>query len=33
VALRFRVRAGVVRYAGMDYHGVVFTHTWRLHVG
>ncbi len=30
--LRFRVRAGVVRYAGMDYHGVVFMHTWRLHL-
>jgi hypothetical protein len=32
VALRFRVRAGVVRYAGLDYHGAVFTHTWTLHV-
>ena len=32
VALRFRVRAGVVSYAGMEYHGAVFTHTWRLHV-
>jgi hypothetical protein len=33
VALRFRVRAGVVRYGAVDYHGVVFTHTWMLHVG
>ena len=32
VALRFRVRAGVVRYAGVDYHGAVFTHIWTLHV-
>jgi hypothetical protein len=32
VALRFRVRAGVVRFAGVDYHGAVFTHTWTLHV-
>jgi hypothetical protein len=33
VALRFRVRAGVVRYGGVDYHGAVFTHTWTLRVG
>jgi hypothetical protein len=32
VALRFRVRAGVVTYAGTDYHGAIFTHTWQLHV-
>jgi hypothetical protein len=32
VALRFRVRAGVVRYGGVDYHGAVFTHVWTLHV-
>jgi hypothetical protein len=32
VALRFRVRAGVVRFGGVDYHGAVFTHTWTLHV-
>jgi hypothetical protein len=31
-ALRFRVRAGVVRFGGVDYHGAVFTHTWTLHV-
>jgi len=31
-ALRFSVRAGIVRYAGVDYHGAVFTHTWTLHV-
>jgi hypothetical protein len=33
VALRFRVRAGVVRFSGVDYHGAVFTHTWTLHIG
>ena len=27
------VRAGVVSFGGADYHGVVFTHTWTLHVG
>lgn len=32
VALRCRVKAGVVRYASVDYHGAVFTHTWRLHL-
>jgi hypothetical protein len=32
VALRIRVRVGVVRYAGLDYHGVTFTHTWTLHI-
>lgn len=32
VALRFQVRAGVVRYAGIDYHGAAFTHTWTLHL-
>jgi hypothetical protein len=31
-ALRCRVRAGVVTYAGTDYHGAIFTHTWQLHV-
>jgi hypothetical protein len=31
-ALCFNVRAGVVRYAGIEYHGAVFTHTWTLHV-
>ena len=30
VPLRFRVRAGVVRYGGIDYHGAVFTHRWTL---
>lgn len=29
-ALQVEVRAGVVRYAGVDYHGATFTHTWRL---
>lgn len=32
VALHIRVRAGVVRFAGLDYHGATFTHTWTLHV-
>jgi hypothetical protein len=32
MALRFQVRAGVVRYAGIDYHGAAFTHTWTLHL-
>jgi hypothetical protein len=32
VALRCRVRAGVVRFGGVDYHGAVFTHTWTLNV-
>jgi len=32
-ALRLRVRAGVVRYGGLDYHGAVFTHVWTLRVG
>jgi hypothetical protein len=32
LALRFQVRAGVVRYAGIDYHGAAFTHTWTLHL-
>ncbi len=31
--LRVRVRTGVVRYGGVDYHGAVFTHTWTLPVG
>jgi hypothetical protein len=31
-ALRFSMRAGVVRYGGVDYHGAAFTHTWTLHV-
>lgn len=31
-ALRFRVRAGVVRYGGVDYHGAVFTHIWTLRI-
>jgi len=31
--LRVRVRAGVVRYGGVDYHGAVFTHIWTLQVG
>jgi len=30
VPLRFHLRAGVVRYGGIDYHGAVFTHTWTL---
>ncbi len=33
VPLRCAVRAGVVSFGGADYHGVVFTHTWTLHVG
>ncbi len=33
VALRFQVRAGVVRYGGVDYHGATFLHTWVLNVG
>jgi hypothetical protein len=33
VPLRLRLRAGVVRYGGVDYHGAVFTHTWTLRVG
>jgi hypothetical protein len=32
-ALRFRVRAGVVRFGGVDYHGATFLHTWTLWVG
>jgi hypothetical protein len=32
VALTCAVRAGVVRYAGVDYHGATFLHTWTLHV-
>lgn len=32
VALRCRVRAGVVGYAGREYHGAVFTHLWQLAV-
>lgn len=32
-ALRFQVRAGVVRYGGIDYHGATFVHTWVLNVG
>jgi hypothetical protein len=32
VALTCRVAAGVVRYAGVDYHGATFRHTWTLHV-
>jgi hypothetical protein len=31
-ALHVELRAGVVRYAGADFHGATFTHTWRLHV-
>ncbi len=30
--LRLRLRAGVVRYGGVDYHGAVFTHIWTLQV-
>lgn len=30
--LRVRVRAGVVRFGGIDYHGAVFTHTWTVQV-
>jgi hypothetical protein len=33
LALRFEARLGVVRYAGVDYHGALFTHTWTLFVG
>ncbi|WP_162909446.1 hypothetical protein [Aggregatilinea lenta] len=32
VALRCAVRAGVVRYAGVDYHAATFLHTWTLDV-
>ncbi|MBN2303075.1 MAG: hypothetical protein JXQ72_01270 [Anaerolineae bacterium] len=31
-ALRCTVRAGVVRYGGIDYHGATFMHTWTLWV-
>lgn len=31
-ALRFSVRAGVVPYAGVDYHGATFLHTWTLYL-
>jgi|AMZC01.1.fsa_nt_AMZC01006307.1_5 hypothetical protein len=30
--LRLRLRVGVVRYGGVDYHGAVFAHTWTLPV-
>jgi hypothetical protein len=30
--LRFTVRAGVVRYGDVAYHGATFVHTWMLHV-
>lgn len=30
--LGVRVRTGVVRYGGADYHGAIFTHTWTLQV-
>ncbi|HVO70084.1 MAG TPA: hypothetical protein VMT24_08565 [Aggregatilineaceae bacterium] len=33
VALRCRVRAGMVRFSGVDYHGATFLHTWTLQVG
>lgn len=33
VALRCAVRAGVVRYAGVEYHAATFLHTWTLDVG
>jgi len=33
VGLHFQVRAGVVRYGGIDYHGATFLHTWALNVG
>lgn len=32
VPLRVAVRAGVVHYAGVDYHGATFLHTWTLRV-
>ncbi len=32
VALHIRVRAGVLRYADVDYHGATFTHTWALNI-
>ncbi|MBN1679579.1 MAG: hypothetical protein JW966_04755 [Anaerolineae bacterium] len=32
VPLHFSLAAGVVVYAGIDYHGVRFTHTWTLHL-
>ncbi|NLF75409.1 MAG: hypothetical protein GX573_06905 [Chloroflexi bacterium] len=31
-ALHVDLRAGVVRYAGVEFHGATFTHTWRLRV-
>jgi len=31
-ALHVELRAGIVRYAGVEFHGATFTHTWRLHV-
>ena len=33
VALHCTIRAGVVRYGGVDYHGAVFTHTWVMNLG
>jgi hypothetical protein len=30
IPLRLHVRPGVVRYAGVDYHGATFFHTWQL---
>lgn len=32
VALRCDVDFDVIRYAGIDYHGARFTHTWTLHL-
>jgi hypothetical protein len=33
MALHVSVQVGVMRYAGVDYHGAAFTHTWALRVG
>jgi hypothetical protein len=32
LALTFTIRAGVVRYGGVEYHGAVFTHTWVMNL-
>ncbi|HEX3049448.1 MAG TPA: hypothetical protein VHP83_02255 [Aggregatilineaceae bacterium] len=33
LVLMFTIRAGVVRYSGVEYHGAVFTHTWVMNLG
>jgi hypothetical protein len=32
VALHCTIRAGVVRFGGVDYHGAVFMHTWVMNL-